>query len=248
MGAEAAFQYLGSGLPTAAFDGWGLWTAVPSAGPGSIAFGPSTTPSVWRVSLSSDPAQARAQIRAGEEQMEALARTVPAAFARFAENLPHWAAALPPGVNARAPEERLLVLLAAAGDSAPVPAFGLGELVPFGSFEQVTRPFRDALEWLRRTLLHYAWVETVIEGRLVARTVVGWSGGFSTCWCEGLDESAVDLHRRSLGLAMGSRNAILGVLAQTTQAALKISALLALPGGGFLALPVAWRLVRRFLG
>ena len=44
---------------------------------------------------------------------------------------------------------------------------------------------------------------------------------------------------------MGSRDAVLKVLARAMQAALKIAALLALPGGPILALPVAWRLVSR---
>ena len=208
MRTPSAFQCLGPGASAAALEVLGLWTAVSTTDPGTPAFGEPSADCLEGDPLGR-PGRGAAQIGIGEGWVERVERTIPTAFDRFAADLPGWTAVLPPGLTARPPEERLAALLAAAGDVAPVPAFGPGESVAFGVFHGVTRPFQDALEWVRKALLHYAWVETIIGGQLVARTVVGWTGNFSTRWSEGLDETMADLHLRCLGVAMDSRNAVL---------------------------------------
>ena len=137
MRTPSAFQCLGPGASAAALEVLGLWTAVSTADPGTPAFGASPLPIVWRVTLSADLAEARAQIGIGEGWVERVERTIPTAFDRFAADLPGWAAVLPPGLTARPPEERLAALLASAGDVAPVPAFGPAESVAFGVFHGV---------------------------------------------------------------------------------------------------------------
>jgi hypothetical protein len=250
MRTEPAFSYIGPGAPSAAFEVLGVWTAVPSPAPVAVAFGGNpavAAPPIWRTSFPAGPAAALALVGAGEARVETLERAIPAALDRLGGDLEAWIEAMPPGLADRAPEQRLAALLAAARDPSDVPAFGPGGSASFGVLDSLTRPLQDALDWVRRTLLHYAWVETLIDGRNVARSVVGWSGDFSTCWRAGLDEAAVALHLRGLDMARRSRDAIVRTLTAAMQVALKIAALLALPGGAWLTLPMAWTLLKRLL-
>jgi hypothetical protein len=93
-----------------------------------------------------------------------------------------------------------------------------------------------------------AWVETRIQGEPVARSLLGLEGNVRTvCRPGGLGPGDAALHRESMRLVVDSRAAFLRVVACVTRGAVAISARLALPGGPVLALPIAWRLVRRVL-
>ena len=82
---------------------------------------------------------------------------------------------------------------------------------------------------------------------MLARTVVGWTGDLDTLWEQYLRPEQIDLHRRSLNLAITSRAAMLRTFIVTTQGAAKLSILLATPGGAILALPAAWKYVNQIL-
>jgi hypothetical protein len=92
-----------------------------------------------------------------------------------------------------------------------------------------------------------AWVETRIQGEPAARSLLGLEGALRTVCRPGLGPSGAALHRESVRLVVDSRAAFLRVVACVTRGAVAISARLALPGGPVLALPIAWRLVRRVL-
>jgi hypothetical protein len=124
--------------------------------------------------------------------------------------------------------------------------FGIGELIP-GEMIDANQQFRAALAGLSRMLLHLAWVETHQGGRLLARTVVNWSGDMDTTWDWDVVQEQFEYHHRSLALALASRITLLNTLSITTRAAVKLSVLIATPGASLLALPAAWKYVNQIL-
>lgn len=144
------------------------------------------------------------------------------------------------------PESELLRLLAVVEpDLAPLSYGWAGDAV--GDWAAACRQFQLALGRIQLLARHLAWVETRVGAALVGRSAAGWTGDLATSWGSGLDLQLRDLHRRSLAQALASRNALLRMLAITTQGALKLSVLIAAPGGALLALPVAWKYANQVL-
>lgn len=81
----------------------------------------------------------------------------------------------------------------------------------------------------------------------MARTSVNWTGDAKTVWGAPVTLAESDLHRCSLRLAVVSRASLMRMLVVVTQGAAKISVLIATPGGAVLALPAAWKYVKRLL-
>ena len=52
---------------------------------------------------------------------------------------------------------------------------------------------------VNRQILHFAWVDTTLDGRLVARSTVNWGGDFVSTWLPGLSQEIISAHCRSLG-------------------------------------------------
>jgi hypothetical protein len=82
---------------------------------------------------------------------------------------------------------------------------------------------------------------------LLGQTTVSWSGDVNTVWRVGLSPEDVKLHQRTLALALQSRDTLLQILVMATQFAVKLSVLLAMPGGAILALPAAWKFINQVL-
>lgn len=148
-------------------------------------------------------------------------------------------------------EAELLQLLAASGRTAiqtgqPEVSFGLGQDLG-AELRKAIAGFQQFTQRIARLIAHFAWVETQVTGHLLARTVVSWTGDMNTLWEDYLEPQQVDLHRRSLTLAITSRAAMLRTFIATTQGAAKLSVLLATPGGAVLALPAAWKYVNQIL-
>ena len=144
------------------------------------------------------------------------------------------------------PAERELdsLMLEIAQVEAPA-SYGLREAVG-GELTQAAERFQAFLDRLAQQLAHYAWVETRSQDQLLACTVVGWTGDARTHWLEGIAPSKIAMHRRTVALAMDSRQRLLQTLAFVSRNALrlaKLPVLVGLPGGVILALPLAWKFV-----
>ena len=118
----------------------------------------------------------------------------------------------------------------------------------FGHIGNLVGPaLRQRLEALvdsvNRQILHYAWVETSLDGHLAARTTVNWGGDLRTLWQSGLLEAHVDAHRRSLELALASRLANLKTILTVSQIAGKIALAVTTPLGPLQAISLAWQFV-----
>jgi hypothetical protein len=114
-------------------------------------------------------------------------------------------------------------------------------------WHKASQQLRALLGELSRTVSHFAWIETRSGVRLVGRTTVGWTGDFDTVWEAEAEPSQFALHRRSLSLALASRDVLLHTFVLTAQTVAKLSTLVAVPGGLVLALPVIWRFINNVL-
>lgn len=242
------------------FDLWQL----PLLGSGeSVAFGPPGAPTaeeaapIWRMDLPADPGVAQEQLSRAEAQVEAADRaleTIPSQLeelVRRAGNRSGGSVDFTPAPAGGAsghpisPSEREVLGWIAAADPSQVDFGAPGGRR--GGLEQASSEIRQAVDRLLHLLLHLAWVETQVQGQLVARTVVGWSGDLGTAWQLATTAELFDLHRRALRLALAARLTMLRTLIVVTQGAVKLSALIAAPGGALLALPVAWKYVNQVL-
>lgn len=115
------------------------------------------------------------------------------------------------------------------------------------NIEAAFTQFNEDMSSLLRMVAHFAWIETEIGGELLARSVVSWTGDMDTSWATGLKEEIYQLHKRSLGQALSTRNIALHAITITAQSALKLSVLLATPGGQLLALPLVWKYVKQIM-
>lgn len=145
------------------------------------------------------------------------------------------------------PESDLLLLLedasqpAAAEDEAGMVHFGIEE--PISQAWQEARARFDALmEQINREVLHFAWVETKVDGLVIARSEVDWSGDATTLWVENISEEQKTLHHRSLNMAARSRNMKLRLFVTVAGGAAKVTTLMA-AGTPVLALPAVYQYV-----
>lgn len=229
----------------------------PEAAPdGSVAYALPASPipstPVWQLDLSAETPLAQRQLEQVELQLAQTQRALETISPRLDQFIQQTRNNTNEGISfgagsARALPEAESELLAWLQDVQQAPqSFALGEQI-FSSTGQMSIRVEKSLEGLLQQVLHLAWVETRLEGRLLARTVVGWNGQADTIWGAQLLPNEYTLHHRSLRLAVASRVALLRLVLSVVQSALKLSLLLASPGGAALALPAAWTYVQRIL-
>jgi hypothetical protein len=247
-------------------DVFALWEPAPEAvmTPGDMeeafSFGlagqsPTPTVSTWRLKLPADLETAVTQLAGAETQMQASETALAALPQRLDQLLQQGQTALAPGLSFSAaveeaglaqPEAELLQVLAELQDGGqPELSFAVGEAP--GNWQRANEHLQAVLQRLLGLVTYLARVETQIEDQFVGCTIVGWTGSMRTAWGTGFGPDHLALHRRSLALALASRQTLLRTLMIATQGAAKISALLAIPGGQILALPVAWKYVNQVL-
>jgi len=239
--------------PTPTGDILGMWSAAPAA-PAEVSFdaqAATVDAPVWRVNLPVDAAAAstiltsgRAQVRAAQHALNDAADRLQA-FVDSQLGAPSFDIPLQASRLDR-PEVETLALLNEIRSGVPAVSFGLADKIDAG-LDKVAGEFRDFVDGLVRQLAHYAWVETHIEGRLVCRTAIGWSGDAVNLFQTETDHDILALHQQSLNLAIESRGALIKSLGLVAQGAAKLAALLSVPGGAVLALPAAWKFINRVL-
>ncbi len=254
---------------TSSDDPLGLWTPSASAAasaPEAVSFSvggdesdaPQPANPVFRVNLPADGASAAEALDASEEhfaRVNAALDGIPAKLddlvTRTQEQQQKSASGVSFDVLAfeqqeTGPEGDLLGLLGDAETDEKIASgevsFGIGEPVS-DALLQAKAGFESFIEQFNREVLHYAWVETNVAGSLVARTVVDWSGDAQTVWVEGVDESQVALHSRTLKIATQTRNMRLRLFTTVAGGAAKVATLMATPGGAILALPAVYQFV-----
>jgi hypothetical protein len=256
MGWKAqAGQAEGQVSTPAIFEMWG--TSSDSISPGisySLEEAGGVSAPVWRLPLPADPEKAETQLRERQallESSQAALEGVPERIDRLLEGTRlassgriafdiEAAQALPE------PETDLLASL----QSLRQPLLGVSFAVDEeqrGKLEAAFERFNADIDRLLRTISHFAWVETEVGEKLIARTIVSWDGDADTAWGTELKPLEYQDHQRSLSQALASRNIILHAILVTVQSAAKLAVLLATPGGALLALPLAWKFVNQIL-
>jgi hypothetical protein len=198
----------------------------------------------WSLDLPGDPdaatealAQAEAQLRAAQAALE----TAPQRLEEFVSRTQagggaQFAVGVAAGEGGGAPPAEAVLLPYLDSLQPGRASFGLrdevGELVE--RFQENTRGLLDGMQ-------HLASVETRMEGDLLARTLVDWTGDQVTAWEATLTPEQRSLHERSLAMALASRFAMIKMVSIAAQGAAKIATLIAAPGGALLALPAAWK-------
>ncbi len=149
-------------------------------------------------------------------------------------------------------ESELLADLAEA-DSAGVRGV-VSDVVSFGMSEEFSGALAEAksrldalVEQVNREVLHFIWVETQVDGRLVGRTMIDWSGDAQTWWSAGVTDEQAALHQSTLRIAAQTRNLKLRLFSTVTSGAAKVAALMATPGGAVLALPAVFQYVMKII-
>jgi len=207
---------------------------------------------VWRANLPADPNLAAKHLDSAEEDIDASQKALTAATDRInalVEEREGRSTGLAFDVSAAEtelaqPERELLTLLEEAQRGKPSMSFEAGAGIS-GGWAQATQQFQGFVDQLRRVVGHYAWVETHIQGQLLSRTTVGWTGDMRTAWQEGLDPAQMALHQRTLRLALASRETLIRTFVLAASGAAKLSLLLTTPGGAILALPAAWKFINQ---
>jgi hypothetical protein len=209
------------------------------------------------VSFSADKAVAaepawRIELPDSAEDIEAILTDKGRALELTGENLARVdqeLARLSPTVPSFAPSEEFSVqknaLLAAVDEVREPVSFGL--LPEKVKDQESYRQWIDLVAQVRQIVAHYARIETTIAGSNVGLTTVSWGGDFATTWESGVTANDMDVHVRSVHLALASRIALLRLVSVIASGAAGLAAKAAIPGGQVLLLPAAWRFVRDVL-
>jgi len=223
----------------------GPWETRPApAASFSAGAAPEAQATLWRVSLPADPAAAWAELRqaeAGLARQEAAVADAPARLRRLAAGGgTSFSSAAPAG-----PEGRLLGLVSELrGEGAASFSLGGGGERELPAIEERFRAFTQQVQ---DAVVHFAVVETSQERLLLARTSVGWAGDMRSLLAARLPGEQAALHRRSLGLAMRSRAALLRSFASVMRGATIVALMVSSPLGAATALPAAWSFVNDLL-
>jgi len=235
----------------------GLWKTHTDTSDSAVAFTLNAETGMdvplWRANFPSDPSSATFHLIHSEavliQSQQALAtaanRVQRLIRSRCFES--DLAFAVSPTDEALAPpEQELLTALRELQTPEVSASYGIGSTIA-GYSRQIFEQFQAFVERLLHIVAHYACVETQIEGRTLARTVVGWSGDVDSIWQPGLTATQISLHQRTVALMLASRDALLHTFSMTAQTALKLSVLVSLPGGLIFVLPVAWQFIDRIM-
>ncbi len=144
------------------------------------------------------------------------------------------------------PAEFELAAALAEIDPGDAPAsYALG--LPSVDWNELKRRFDAFMESVNRQALHYAWVETRLDGTLVAQTAVRWGGDLRTYLLPGTGSQVTEAHARSMTLALAARAANLRTTITVMQIAAKIALAVTTPIGVVQALSLAWQFVQEVI-
>lgn len=216
----------------------GPWETRP-APPASFGAAAEAAAPLWRVSLAADPAAAGLELRAAEEALARQEQAAAAAPGRLRALVARGGAASF-GAPAAAPESRLMLLMSEPPGSG-ARSFGIGD--GGGEAAAAEERFTAFVRQVQDAVGNYAVVETRLERTLIARSAVSWTGDLRSLLGAGLAAEEERLHRRSLGLAMRSRAALLRTFAVVMRGATIVALMASSPLGAARALPAAWRFV-----
>jgi hypothetical protein len=262
----ATFELENTGLARAAPDLFGLWQTQAPAGMG-VAFSTGLPaeavpaggdgPSLWRVNLEADPAQAGQSLYQGEARVAGLEAGLVEAERRLRAFTPVGAVPESAGVSfgpqgvqqagrsLDLPEANLwAALLEIEAEQEPVD-YGLESVI--GNLSHASARFQALVAQARQTLTQFAWVETTQAGRILARSKMDWLGDVATFRRDDLTPQEQQFHERNLMISLRSRTALLRALVLAARGAVQVAGMLTHPAGAIMALPAVWRYINQIV-
>lgn len=233
----------------------------PPAEARSFGLGSAATPvdaPLWRVDLPVDLAAARAAFAVAETDLSLQEAVIAAAPARIGALAASGGAVSFSTRGMPAPERQLLALVSELrGEAGAFSAGQAGGPASAGAFSagQADRPtwaeaearFRAFVAQVQDAVTNYAVVETLVEGRLICRSSVSWTGDIRSLLQVRLTARHEQLHRRSLALALRSRAALLTTFGAVMRGGAIVAMMASSPAGAVTALPAAWKFVDQLL-
>jgi hypothetical protein len=257
-------------------DPFGLWSLPASTDSGGVSFaapGMESMPdapvpgAVWSLDLSS----AQQELDRRAEKVQAISAGLADAEARLnvflarreAQQAGKAAEIVSFGLPGESAEASLAFFLDDLEPGTQPASFGLSETIGglvgqararLSQIPGAAIPWKDLrgnlenlLDAANRQLLHYAWVDTILENQLAARTTVNWDGDMTTIWRSSPMEDLTLPHRRSLELALASRAANMHTVLTVSRLAGKIALAAATPLGPLQALALGWQFVQEVI-
>jgi len=247
------FQLLETSIALGSSDVLGLWktTEMPPAPLSFTSNNPPTiSPQIWRANLPPDVRQANLHLNAAGAKLVLVRQTIESVPERLAHFSAKWQSVQSFDLGAslpQQPEADLKDFLQEIESGTNSHSFSIEDSLIGPDVRLALHRFLDLLNHLRNTLEKYAWVETFLGTRVIARTAVGWSGDVDTAWLPELTLSETAIHKRTLLLALKTRDALARTIIIVAQAAVKISLLLSTPVTAPLALLAAYKYVRALI-
>ena len=115
--------------------------------------------------------------------------------------------------------------------------------VDYGIGDTVKRALNAIVEMATRL----AWVETRVDGELLARSRISIGGDLDTLAKALITPADLQLHLRSVKAARASKNAWMRIMAMVMNVARALAKFAVNPVAGVMALPQAWQYIRRIL-
>lgn len=239
-----AFTFSGMSLPEDR-DPLGVWELdVPRAA--AFAARTPTEDLVWRADLPAARSAAREVLQAGlariavrEQQLNVAAQRL-----RYFDPVPAYRE------GARDPEAALLAATMALRSPAVALGARASEAPALETSPEAQAAYRDSiiqcetlLAQFRQLIQKIARMETRVGNRLVARSIVDWTGDVQTTWLAELTPADMQDHLDTVRLALASRCALLRLLVIVTSGALGLAIKAQVPGGQFLLLPAVYQYV-----
>jgi hypothetical protein len=235
-----------------------IWAAAPQLVSFGIEAGPvPPEDTLYRVNLPAQEAAAHDQFDQNDAlfvRVSAALEAVPARLDSLAQAQSARAAGTSFALGdafVGAAEGELLDLL---GDADRQALRATGAALNFGVGEQVSQAWqaaRDRFDGLVTQIdhdaLHLAWVETNIDERLIARTIVDWNGTARSAWLAEAGPAQTALHQRSLASMTQTRLLRLRLFVTIASGAARLAGLMATPAGAVLALPAVYQYITRIL-
>lgn len=257
------FEFHNTALHAATPDIFGVWATRPqkpisgavSFGVGAIAAEPDMP--TWKVRLPSEPAYAEAIMDNAQGQLDGTRRNLPDAHdtiqklvkqtkKRYGQDMQAGVSfsTAAPSTPLSQEEEDFLTVLRQIEQSDPSSAnvsFGMRETV-YKGWENL-QEVQELISQIYQSIAHYVRIETEIQNRTIGTTTVSWIGDFQTAWRKDIQAEHIALHKKSLRLALTSRDTLLQAIQETMTLAFMVST----PGGAIVAIPAAWKLMNRLL-
>ncbi|MFM6454738.1 MAG: hypothetical protein ACKPH7_23375 [Planktothrix sp.] len=253
---STVFEIFDSTLAETAPELLGLWVTKPTAPNLAFSINSGTLDDVplWRANFPSDLRKADQLLVKSEGKLDQSQQALDTVIERInwlltrPESKIDWGLAFDISSNGKEfsqPEQELLTSLQELQEIQPR-SFSLSQ-PRVDIWKQGFEQFRSLLKRSLEVIANYAKVETQWQGQTLAQTVVSWTGDVKSIWINGIQSEQINLHERTLALALASRNTLLQTFSTAIQVALKLSVVLSLPGGFILALPATWKFINQVI-